>query len=293
MLEEATTSSLFHNNSLNEKSTKGQSSNNLLIMGTLHDSMNGDQCVNRRSTLWWLLSKVKLHDVRIVIAEVIGTFILIFSVFGIMGSMRLLGTQVGLTEYAITAGSSITLIGFTLGSISGAHVNPAVTFAFAVFGHFPWPKVPFYVSAQMLGSIVATYSGELVFGVKPELVMTVPVKGGVFAAFFAELIATFMVTFLAATLAKDAKSVGHLAPFAMGITIILAVLITGPVSGGSLNPARSLGPAILTWRFSYIWIYIFAPTAGAILGVLMVHALCTKQSDQSPSLSTTTSNSIT
>ncbi|KAH9617705.1 hypothetical protein KSS87_021754, partial [Heliosperma pusillum] len=261
------------------------------LMGTLDDSM-ADQYVDRRSTLWCSPSRININDARIVVAEVIGTFMLIFSVFGIMGSMKLIGNQVGLTEYAITAGSSITLIGFTVGRISGAHVNPAVTIAFAVFGHFPWIKVPFYVSAQMLGSIVATYIGELVFGVKPELVMTVPINDAISAAFFAELIATFMVTFLAATLAKDAKAVGHLAPFAMGITIILAVLITGPISGGSLNPARSLGPAILSWRFGYSWIYILAPTAGAIFGVLAVHALCITQTNRNPTLATTT-NSIT
>lgn len=76
-----------------------------------------------------------------IIAEGLGTFILMFSICGIMGSMELLGNQVGLVEYAITAGTAIVVIIFTLGDISGAHVNPAVTIAFAVFGHFPWKKV--------------------------------------------------------------------------------------------------------------------------------------------------------
>ena len=78
-----------------------------------------------------------------ILAEGLGTFILVFSICGIMGSMQLLGNQVGLLEYAITAGTAIVVIIFTLGEISGAHVNPAVTIAFAVFGHFPWKKVIF------------------------------------------------------------------------------------------------------------------------------------------------------
>ncbi|CAO2821882.1 unnamed protein product [Amaranthus hypochondriacus] len=226
---------------------------------------------------------------RIILAECLGTFILMFSLCGMMGSMQMLGNKVGLMEYAITAGSAIVIIIFTLGNISGAHVNPAVTIAFAVFGHFPWRKVPLYVIAQLLGSIFATYVGELVFGVKPEHVMTVPLNDRAFAAFTVELIATFFVTFLAASLARDARSIGHLAGLVLGIAILLAVLITGPLSGGSLNPARSLGPAVLAGKLDQLWIYFVGPILGSILGVLMVHALCLHQPSQSHGSSTSTS----
>ncbi|XP_021750430.1 probable aquaporin NIP7-1 [Chenopodium quinoa] len=242
-------------------------------MGATTESMTGTEYW-KLTSLCFLPRELNLNPARIALAEGLGTFILMFSICGIMGSMQLLGNQVGLLEYATTAGTAIVVIIFTLGETSGAHVNPAVTIAFAVFGHFPWKKVPLYVIAQLLGSLLATYVGQLVFRVNPEVIMTVPLKDHAFAAFVAEFIATFIVTFLAASLARDAKSVGHLAGFVMGIAIALAVLITGPLSGGSLNPARSIGPAILAWKLDQIWIYFIAPVAGAILGVLMVHALC-------------------
>ncbi|KAL2922488.1 putative aquaporin NIP7-1 [Bienertia sinuspersici] len=277
MLKEASSSS---DHSRTRESTSEQLSNDQQMGAIHHDLVLRNENLIC-SKLGFSPSGMNLNAARIILAEGLGTFMLVFSICGIMGSMQLLGNQVGLLEYATTAGTAIVVIIFTLGEISGAHVNPAVTIAFAVFGHFPWKKVPFYVLAQLLGSILATYIGELVFRVKPELIMTVPIKDHAFAAFSVELIATFFVTFLAASLARDAKSVGNLAGFVMGIAIALAVLITGPLSGGSLNPARSLGPAIISWKLDQFWVYIIAPVAGAVLGVLMVHALCIHKSPQS------------
>lgn len=214
-----------------------------------------------------------LNCARMVVAEFVGTFILVFSISGVIASMELMGVKLGLLEYAFTAGSAIVVIVFTIGSISGAHINPAGTIAFAVWGHFPWVKVPFYIGAQLLGSIMATYMGKLVYGVKPEVLLTQPILSTT-SAFWAEFIATFIIIFLAASLARDAKIVGQLSGIVMGIAIALAVLITGPISGASMNPARSLGPAIVEGKFDRIWIYFLAPTAGAIAGISTVHALC-------------------
>ncbi|XP_057956805.1 probable aquaporin NIP7-1 [Malania oleifera] len=230
---------------------------------------------------------INLNPVRVVLAEMVGTFILMFSVCGIIASTQLMRSEVGLLEYAATAGLTIIVLIFSIGSISGSHVNPSVTVAFAAFGHFPWSKVPLYIIAQMLGSVLATFVGSAVYGIKSELVTTQPLQGCT-AAFWVELIATFIVMFLATSLTYEAQSVGHLSGFVVGIAIGLAVLITGPVSGGSLNPARSLGPAIVSWRFKNVWIYLTAPTIGAAAGVLLFRILRLKRQ---PCTSTPSPNS--
>uniref|UniRef100_A0A7N0SYH1 Aquaporin NIP7-1 n=1 Tax=Kalanchoe fedtschenkoi TaxID=63787 RepID=A0A7N0SYH1_KALFE len=212
--------------------------------------------------------EMQLDQIRMVAAEFVGTFILMFSVCGIISVTQLLGGQgVGLLEYAATGGLTITVVIFCVGPISGAHVNPAFTLAFAIFGHFSWYKVPFYVSAQLLGSMAATYVAKCVYGVNPELMLTRPLHG-TSGAFWIEFIGTYMIMLLAASMLYNCKTIGHLSGILVGMGIALAVLISGPVSGGSLNPARSLGPAIVSWEFSHVWIYIVGPCAGAISGAM-------------------------
>ncbi|KAL9691870.1 hypothetical protein QQ045_012297 [Rhodiola kirilowii] len=192
--------------------------------------------------------EMQLDQISMVAAEVVGTFMLMFSVCGIVSVTKLLGGQaVGLLEYAATGGLTITTVIFCVGPISAAHVNPAFTLAFAIFGHFSWFMVPFYVTAQLIGSVLATYVSKCVYGI------------------------------------------GHLSGIVVGIGIALAVLITGPVSGGSLNPARSLGPAIVSGKFTDVWIYIVAPCAGAISGAMTYRLLRLRGDHSSPSSSITAS----
>ncbi|XP_061356834.1 probable aquaporin NIP7-1 isoform X2 [Gastrolobium bilobum] len=224
------------------------------------------------SALHFLPFKIDLNFARMVMAEVVGTFILMFCVCGIIASTQFQNGAVGLLEYAATAGLTVIVIIFSIGPISCAHVNPAVTIAFATIGQFPWFKVPIYIIAQTVGSMSATYIGSLVYGIKSDAMMTQPLQG-CNSAFWVEVIATFIIMFLVAALTSESQSVGHLSGFVAGIAIGLAVLITGPVSGGSMNPARSLGPAILSWKFKDIWIYIIAPSAGAVAGALMFRFL--------------------
>ncbi|CAL1396890.1 unnamed protein product [Linum trigynum] len=234
-----------------------------------------------KSNLWRYIQGMDFNPARMILAEMMGTFILMFCVCGIIASTQILKGQVGLLEYAATAGLTVVVLIFSIGSISGAHVNPAVTIAFAAFGHFPWPRVPFYVSAQTIGSILATYVGKSVYGIDPELMGTRPLQGCV-SSFWAEFMATFMIMFVAAALTCHAQSVGYLSGLVIGISIGLAVLITGPISGGSLNPARSLGPAIVAWNFKDIWVYITAPIGGALAGALTFHALNLQQRRAQP-----------
>ncbi|KAL6581791.1 hypothetical protein OROMI_005805 [Orobanche minor] len=220
--------------------------------------------------------EVDLNLVRKVMAEALGTFMLMFCICGIIGNMQFMGIKAGLMEYAATAGLTVMVIVFSIGSISGAHVNPAATIAFAAVGPFPWSKVPLYILGQVGGSVLATYAGRLVYGVKADVMMTRPLHGAT-SAFWVELVATFIILFLTTALFNQQESIQQLSGFVVGLTICLGVLITGPVSGGSMNPARSLGPALVSWRFDdHLWIYIVAPTIGAILGVFVYRVLRTQ-----------------
>ncbi|KAL6293351.1 hypothetical protein ACE6H2_001493 [Prunus campanulata] len=204
-------------------------------------------------------------------------------------STQLMRGEVGLMEYAATAGLTVVVVIFSIGSISGAHVNPVVTVAFATLRHFPWCRVPVYILAQTMGSVLATYIERLVYGIKPDLMTTRPLQSSA-SAFWVELIATFMIMFLAASLTHQAHAVGYLSGFVVGIAIGLSVLITGPVSGGSMNPARSLGPAIVAWNFKDLWIYICGPTIGAVAGARLFQILrlqlqpCSPSNNSSPNI---------
>ncbi|GAV60913.1 MIP domain-containing protein [Cephalotus follicularis] len=254
----------------NHASTSGQSRDDQET-GSNEISNSGDVLM-RNQGLCHFPYEMDLNPARVFLAELVGTFILMFCVCGIIAVTQLMKGEVGLLEYAATAGLTVIVVIFSIGPISGAHLNPAVTIAFATFGHFPWSRLPFYILAQTVGSVVATWVGSCVYGIRLELMLTIPLQGCI-SAFWVEFIATFIVVFLAVSMAYEAQSVGNVSGFVVGISIGLAVLITGPVSGGSLNPARSLGPAIVTWKFKDIWIYITAPTLGAVAGALLYRFL--------------------
>ncbi|KAL6191123.1 hypothetical protein ACLB2K_037515 [Fragaria x ananassa] len=266
----------------NSASTSGHSKEDDPEIGSNALSNSVDHHVLKNSAFCFPLG-MNLNLLRAVVAEMVGTFILMFCVCGIIASTQLLRGEVGLMEYASTAGLTVVVVIFSIGTISGAHVNPAVTVAFATLGHFPWSRVPLYTMAQTLGSVLAALVGELVYGIKSDLMLTKPVQSCV-SAFWVEVIATFIVFFLAASMIHHAQAVGPLSGFVLGIAIGLAVLITGPVSGGSLNPARSLGPAIVSWNFKDIWIYVCAPTIGAVSGALLFQVLKLRVPPSNPSL---------
>ncbi|KAL0388651.1 UNVERIFIED_CONTAM: putative aquaporin NIP7-1 [Sesamum radiatum] len=232
----------------NRASTSSQPKNDREL-GYITTSSNGN--VARNNHFLKFPKQINTSLVRKVLAEALGTFILMFCIGGIVANMHFMGVEAGLLEYAATAGLTVTVIVFSIGSISGAHVNPAVTMAFAAVGPFPWSEVPFYVLAQVGGSVLATYTGKLVYSIKPEVMMTRPLHGCT-SAFCVELISTFIILFLSTSLISEPQS---------------ACL------GGSMNPARSLGPALVSWRFDHLWIYVVAPTIGAIAGVLAYRIL--------------------
>ncbi|XP_065859312.1 probable aquaporin NIP7-1 [Euphorbia lathyris] len=289
LLQDKTSSEISNNNG---SSPSALSRDSCQQAGSNAGSIHGDTFV-KLSKFRFLPQGLDLDPTRMVMGEMLATFILMFCVCGIIAATQLTRGQVGLMEYATTAGLTVVILIFAIGPISGGHFNPAVTIAFATFGHFPWSKVPFYVLAQTGGSVLATYAGKYIYGIKPDLLATRPLIG-CGSAFWVEFIAAFIIMFLAAALTyHPSPQVIHLSGFVIGIAIGLAVLITGPVSGGSLNPARSLGPAIVSWNFKDIWVYIVAPIAGAIGGALTFHALsihkplplpCGSASSPNPSL---------
>ncbi|GAY54703.1 putative aquaporin NIP4-2 [Citrus sinensis] len=206
------------------------------------------------------------------IAEVIGTYFLIFTGCGSVAVNKIYGS-VTFPGICVVWGLIVMVMIYSVGHISGAHFNPAVTITFAIFRHFPrkqasFSYVPIYIVAQLLGSVLASGSLYLIFDVKDEAFFgTIPVGTNV-QSFVLEIIISFLLMFVISGVATDNRSIGELAGIAIGMTILLNVLVAGPVSGASMNPARSLGPAIVMHQYKGLWVYIAGPIIGTILGGL-------------------------
>ncbi|CAK9318607.1 unnamed protein product [Citrullus colocynthis] len=205
---------------------------------------------------------------RPVLGEMVGSFLLMICVSGVTATGQLMGGHMGLVDYAAAAGLTVGVLTFCFAPISGAHFNPAITLASAIFGHFPWSRVMAYAVAQTTGCVMATYAAIFVYGIKPQQLTTRPFHSSI-SAFSLELLATFILMFLLSSLTYHPQSIGQLSAFVIGMAIGLAVFIAGPISGASMNPARSLGPAIVSWAFDDIWIYITAPVIGAVTGAFL------------------------
>ncbi|XP_030462148.1 aquaporin NIP1-1-like [Syzygium oleosum] len=208
-----------------------------------------------------------------VIAELFGTYFLIFAGCGSVVVNRNNEKVVTQPGIAIVWGLAVMVLVYTVGHISGAHFNPAVTIAFAVTRRFPLKQVPAYVSAQLIGSTLAAGTLRLLFtGSHKQFAGTEP-SGSDLQAFVIEFIITFYLMFVICGVATDNRAIGELAGLAVGATILLNVMFTGPVTGASMNPVRSLGPAIVSNEYRGIWIYLLAPTMGAISGAAVYNII--------------------
>jgi MIP family channel proteins len=172
--------------------------------------------------------------------------------------------QVGV---ALTFGLVIMAMIYAVGHISGAHFNPAVTFAFALSRHFPWLRSIGYWSAQLGGALVAALLLRASLGDIANVGATYP-SGSERQAFVWEVVLTFFLMFVIMAVATDTRAVGEAAAIAIGGTIGFDALFGGPISGASMNPARSLGPGIVALDLDAIWVYLLAPPLGAALGAL-------------------------
>nr|ALK82485.1 noduline-like intrinsic protein 1;4 [Salix purpurea] len=155
---------------------------------------------------------------------------------------------------------------YSVGHISGAHFNPAVTISFAIFRRFPVRQVPLYIIAQLMGSILASGTLALVFDVTPEAFFGTVPAGSNGQSLVLEIIISFLLMFVISGVSTDDRAVGDLGGIAVGMTILLNVFVAGPISGASMNPARSIGPALVKHQFEGLWVYIVGPIIGTIAG---------------------------
>ncbi len=202
---------------------------------------------------------------KIFVAELIGTFALIF----IGAGAGALGVG-GLVGVALAHGLVIVAFAYAYGNISGTHINPAVTFGLAVAGAIDWGKALMYWVAQFLGGILGAAALMFVLGASAGTLGATTLGAGVtpVQGLVIEAILTFMLVNSVLHSAVAGKA-GNLAPLAIGLTLTLAILMGGPLTGGSLNPARTLGPALFTDGLGQFWIYLAGPFAGAALAAFV------------------------
>jgi aquaporin NIP len=199
-------------------------------------------------------------------AEAIGTFALVFAGCGaVMVDAKT--HQLGHVGVAITFGLVIMFGIYAVGHISGAHFNAAVTFAFALTRHFPWPRAIGYWCAQLIGALAAALLLRASLGDIAHVGATLP-SGSAGQSFVWELVMSAFLMFVILAVATDTRAVGEAAAIAIGGTIGLDAMFGGPVSGASMNPMRSLGPALVSGDLHAIWVYLLAPVAGTSLGGL-------------------------
>ncbi len=203
---------------------------------------------------------------RPLLAEAIGTFALVFAGAGaVMVDAKT--HQLGHVGVAITFGLVIMAMIYAVGHVSGAHLNGAVTFAFALTRHFPWPRVFAYWGAQFVGALAAAALLRASLGNIAHVGATLP-SGTLAQSFLWETIMTAFLMFVILAVATDARAVGEAAAIAIGATIGLDAMFGGPISGASMNPMRSLGPALVSGDLHALWIYLTAPVLGASIGGL-------------------------
>jgi aquaporin NIP len=201
---------------------------------------------------------------RALVAEFIGTFALVFAGAGaIVVDART--HALGHVGVAFTFGLVIMAMIYAVGHVSGGHFNPAVSFAFALTRHFPWSSVFAYWGAQMAGAICGAALVAISLGDDADVGATLP-SGSQGQAFVWELVLTFFLMFVIMAVATDTRAVGEAAAIAIGGTVALDAMFGGPISGASMNPARSLGPALVSGNSHALWIYITAPLLGAAVG---------------------------
>ncbi|HZQ45525.1 MAG TPA: aquaporin [Verrucomicrobiae bacterium] len=200
------------------------------------------------------------------IAECIGTFALVFAGTGAIVINDVTGGTVSHVGIAMTFGLVVMAMIYTVGDISGAHLNPAVTGAFWLSGRFPARLIAPYLASQLLGAFAASGVLRSIFPAHQTLGGTLP-AGTEMQSFVLELILTFLLMFVILNVSTGAKEKGITAGIAIGAVIGLEAMFGGPICGASMNPARSLAPALVSGHLEHLWIYLTAPVAGAWLAV--------------------------
>jgi aquaporin NIP len=209
---------------------------------------------------------------RSLLAEVFGTFALVFCGTGAIVINEVQGGAITHVGIALTFGLIVLALIYALGDISGCHLNPAVTIGFWLADRFPARQVGPYVGSQCVGALLASVILRLLFPTATTLGATLPAGPG-WQSFVLELILTLLLMVVILCVSTGAKEKGIMAGVAVGAVIALEAMFAGPVCGASMNPARSLAPAVVSGRVAELWIYLVAPVVGAALGVALFQQL--------------------
>ncbi|WP_186525864.1 MIP/aquaporin family protein [Seonamhaeicola sediminis] len=202
------------------------------------------------------------------ISETIGTFAMIFCGCGAMTINEVSGGAISHVGIAATWGLIVMAMIYAFGEISGAHFNPAVTIGFAFAKKFPWNKVPLYIIAQTFGAILAVFLLWFLFPESQFLGETTPAEGfPAHKAAILEFLLTFFLMVVIINVSTGSKEIGTMAAIAVGGVILMEAMFAGPMTKASMNPVRSIAPALFTGNFQYLWLYITAPILGAITAV--------------------------
>jgi aquaporin NIP len=207
-----------------------------------------------------------MHVGKRLFAEGFGTFALVFAGTGAIVINQVSDGAITHPGIAITFGLIVLAMIYALGDISGAHFNPAVTTAFAAAGRFPWREVPGYIAAQICGAFLASLTLRVLFPANPFLGATLP-AGTAQQSLILELILTLFLMVVILHVSTGAKEKGITAGIAIGAVIALEAMFAGPICGASMNPARSIAPAIVSGHFEHLWIYVLGPVVGALIAV--------------------------
>jgi MIP family channel proteins len=201
-------------------------------------------------------------------AEFLGTFALVFAGTGAIVVNDATGGRVSHVGVALTFGLIVLAMIYGLGDVSGCHLNPAVTLGFFLARRFDAFWVLPYILSQCLGALVGSFLLRLLFPADVTLGATLPHDGNAWQSFTLEVVLTFILMFVILSVSTGAKEKGMMAGVAVGSVIALEALFAGPISGASMNPARSLAPALVSLRLESLWVYLAAPVLGAAVGVL-------------------------
>jgi aquaporin Z len=200
------------------------------------------------------------------VAEFFGTFALVFAGTGAIVIHSVSGGAITHIGIALTFGLMVLAMIYTIGDISGAHLNPAVTIGFFAARRFPGSEVLPYVTSQLLGATAASLLLRFLFPQAETLGMTLP-AGGVVQSFIFEVVLTLLLMWVILSVSTGAQEKGITAGIAVGSVIALEAMFAGPISGASMNPARSFGPALVSLHLEHLWIYLVATVLGALLAV--------------------------
>ncbi|MBN1261304.1 MAG: aquaporin [Anaerolineae bacterium] len=203
-------------------------------------------------------------QLRKYIAEGIGTFALIFCGCGAIVVNDLYGGVVGHMGISLVFGLVVMTMIYAVGNVSGAHFNPAVTLGFAFARRLPWREVVPYLASQLAAAFAATGLLKVLFPAHETLGATLP-AGGMLQTLLMEIVLTFILMFVILNVSTGYREKGTMAGVAVGGTVALAALFGGPVSGASMNPARSIAPAVISGSSEAWWLYVIGPVLGALL----------------------------